>query len=502
MFDADFFSNRPESLEAYRVAVAELVKTLTTSLPNSAFAGGSPAELVAALPSARTSIFPQSMTTALGRLRGIIGGSVAIYHPRAAAHLHCPVLIPALAAEMALTALNQSMDSFDQAPAATLIEQQMVEWACRLTGLPTTATGVFTAGGTQSNYMGLLLARDRLMTEKWGWPVRERGLPPESARLRILCSEATHFSVAKSAHQLGLGTDAVLSVATDEAGRLRPDALALALEKLRSQNQEPLAIVATAGTTDFGSFDPLARVAEIAADAGVWLHVDAAYGGALLLSQRHRHKLAGIERADSVTIDFHKAFYQPISCSAFLVSNGRNFDFIRHHAAYLNPDEHEQDGIPDLVTRSVLTSRRFDALKIWMTLQTTGQERLAAMVERTLDLAQATAAKIASHPRLELINRPEFGCILFRYQPENKCADSEAIHQALPQRLFERGAAVIGYTSWRGRRMLKLTALNPCSSELDLAELLELIVTQGQSLELEVGAQEGMADAAASKQEA
>src|SRR5262245_18913917 len=114
MIDADFFSNRPESLESYRVAVAELVKTLTTSLPNSAFAGGSPAELAAVLPEARPSSFPQSMTTALDRLGSIIGGSVAVYHPRAVAHLHCPVFIPALIAEMALTALNQSMDSFDQ----------------------------------------------------------------------------------------------------------------------------------------------------------------------------------------------------------------------------------------------------------------------------------------------------------------------------------------------------------------------------------------------------
>jgi L-2,4-diaminobutyrate decarboxylase len=247
-----------------------------------------------------------------------------------------------------------------------------------------------------------------------------------------------------------------------------------------------MAIVATEGTTDFGSFDPLEQVVEIAAEDGVWLHVDAAYGGALLLSQRYRRKLAGIERADSVTIDFHKAFYQPISCSAFLIADGRNFDFIRHHAAYLNPDEHERQGIPDLVTRSVLTSRRFDAFKIWMTLQTTGRDRLAAMIERSVDLARATAAMIDSSPRLELINQPEFGCVLFRYRPEDGSADPEAINEALPRRLLERGEAVIGYTSWRGRRLLKLTVLNPCASEGDLAELVEVVVAHGRALEIEI----------------
>ncbi len=503
MFEADFFSDRPASLEAYRAAVAGVVEALTTALPNGSFAGGSPAELAATLPSTQLSIYPPPIypklaPAALEMLSSIVAGSVAVYNPRTAAHLHCPVLIPALAAEMALTALNQSMDSFDQAPAATLIEQHMTEWTCRLAGLPSTAAGVFTAGGTQSNYMGLLLARDRLLTEGWGWPVRECGLPPDSARLKILCSEATHFSVAKSASQLGLGSGAVITVETDEMGRMRPAALSRTLSELRRRGQEPMAIVATAGTTDFGSFDPLEQIARIAAEYGVWLHVDAAYGGALLLSERYRHKLAGIERADSVTIDFHKAFYQPISCSAFLVADERNFDFIRHHAAYLNPDEHERQGIPDLVTRSVLTTRRFDALKIWMTLQTIGQERLAEMVERTVDLARATAAKILSHPRLELINQPEFGCVLFRYRPENGCADSEAIHEALPRRLFELGEAVIGYTSWRGRRLLKLTALNPCASEDDLAELLEVVVARGRSLELELGGHDRMRSVMAS----
>jgi L-2,4-diaminobutyrate decarboxylase len=136
-----------------------------------------------------------------------------------------------------------------------------------------------------------------------------------------------------------------------------------------------------------------------------------------------------------------------------------------------------------------------------MTLQTTGQERLAAMVERTVDLAHATAAKIVSLPRLELINQPEFGCILFRYRPEDGSADSEAIHQALPRRLFEHGAAVIGYTSWRGRRILKLTVLNPCASEEDLEELAEIVVAHGRALELEIGAYKRMNSAVASNPE-
>src|SRR5439155_26978845 len=120
------------------------------------------------------------------------------------------------------------------------------------------------------------------------------------------------------------------------------------------------------GTTDFGAIDPLATIAAAARRDGLWFHVDAAYGGALLLSTAHARRLAGIEQADSIAVDFHKAFFQPISCAAFLLADARRFDLIRVNADYLNSEEREADGIPDLVTQSLLTTRRFDALKLWV----------------------------------------------------------------------------------------------------------------------------------------
>ena len=157
-----------------------------------------------------------------------------------------------------------------------------------------------------------------------------------------------------------------------------------------------MAIVATAGTTDFGSVDPLPEIAALAGSAGAWLHVDAAYGGALLFSAQHRDKLRGIEAADSLSVDFHKLFWQPIPCSAFLLRDARHFDAIKLYADYLNPELHEDAGIPNLVTTSLLTTRRFDALKLWISFQTLGRARLAAMIDRTIALA-VHAAK--SHKR-------------------------------------------------------------------------------------------------------
>ncbi|MBL8237904.1 MAG: aspartate aminotransferase family protein [Bryobacterales bacterium] len=408
------------------------------------------------------------------RLASITANSIQPWHPRTAAHLHTPVLLPALAAEAVLAALNQSMDSFDQAPAASVLEQKVLHWLCRLAGLPQAAGGTFTAGGTQSNYMGLLLARDHFLKREMGWDAREMGLPPDAGRMRFLCSEVAHFSVEKSAIQLGLGLRAVVKVPCDDGFRMRTEALRATIAALRAEGLWPAVVVATAGTTDFGSIDPLAEIAGIAKDEGLWLHVDAAYGGALLLTQKHAGRLAGVERADSVTMDFHKAFFQPISCSAFLLADERRFETIRVYADYLNTESREAEGIPDLVTRSVLTTRRFDALKLWVSLQVLGRARFGAMVEKLVMLAESAADWIDAHPALELLARPEFGAVVFRFRA--------GMNEEIPRVLFEQGRAVIGHTVVRGAPCMKLTLCNPVTEPADLHELLCAIVQCGEAL--------------------
>src|SRR5271166_5868355 len=150
----------------------------------------------------------------------------------------------------------------------------MVRWLCTEAGLPAAADGTFTTGGSQSNYMGLLLARDTAIKKHWNWSAQKSGLPPETRRLRILCSEVAHFTVEKSAAQLGLGTDAVVRIDVDDHFRMKPTSLRSALTALNAQEFLPMAVVATTGTTDFGSIDPLSEVAALVHNAGAWLHVD------------------------------------------------------------------------------------------------------------------------------------------------------------------------------------------------------------------------------------
>jgi L-2,4-diaminobutyrate decarboxylase len=298
-----------------------------------------------------------------------------------------------------------------------------------------------------------------------------------------LCSEVSHFTVEKSASQLGLGTDAVIRIAVDNHFHMDLKALHSTLESLRAQNLLPIAIVATAGTTDFGSIDPLAELAEVANSAGAWLHVDAAYGGALLFSPTHRSKLTGIESADSLSIDFHKLLWQPIPCSSFLVRDARNFDFIKMHADYLNPELHEDEGIPNLVTTSLLTSRRFDALKLWISFQTLGREKIAAMIDRTIELAANAARIIQSTSNLELISPPQLSTVVFRYRPQRNGLDADRLNATIRHNLFNRSASVIGHTRVQGCQCLKFTFMNPSVNNAHIQELVEMVITEGRKLE-------------------
>jgi len=481
VFESEFLTGSSESNSAYRNLIARASEIVATSLPAKPYAGRTPAELEALIiPDFLPPTGPSPGKIA-EILRTVVANSINVNQPHTAAHLHCPPLIASLAAEVVISALNQSMDSFDQAPIATVVEQKVIRWLCSESGLPAGADGTFTTGGSQSNYMGLLLARDAAVHKRWGWSVQTSGLPPDARRLRILCSDVAHFTVEKSAAQLALGTEAVVRIAVDDHFRMDPSALRSSLKLLDSTGLVPMAIVATAGTTDFGSIDPLPELAAIARSFGTWLHVDAAYGGALLFSSQHRGKLAGIEAADSLSIDFHKLLWQPIPCSAFLLRDARNFDYIKMHADYLNPETHEDEGVPNLVTTSLLTSRRFDALKLWISFQSLGRTKLAGMIDRTIALAAHAAEVVRRTPQLELVCEPQLSTVVFRYVPSQGSPDR--INAAIRQSLFEKGEAIVGHTRVLDRQCLKFTCMNPSATEADMETLLEKVREEGRKLE-------------------
>ncbi|MFD6551659.1 pyridoxal phosphate-dependent decarboxylase family protein [Streptomyces sp. NPDC058398] len=404
-------------------------------------------------------------------VRALAEGSADPADPLCAAHLHCPPLAVATAADLAASALNPSLDSWDQAPAASEIEALLTRALAHLVyGDPDTphtsdargtqgtrgtrgtegtrsarGDALVTTGGTESNQLALLLAREK-----------HHGV-------QLILGANAHHSLHRAAWLLGLPEPVVLPA---PAGTLDPAALDSALSALRG----PRLVAATAGTTDAGFIDPLPDIADLCATHGARLHIDAAYGGGLLFSDRHRTKLDGLARADTVTLDLHKLGWQPVAAGLLAVRDPADLTPLTHRADYLNADDDTEAGHPDLLGRSLRTTRRPDILKIAVTLKTLGRHGIGALVDQVCAHAHELADLTAAHPGFELYDHPVISTVLFR--PQGATDDTVA---AVRRTLLDQGRAVLGRATLDGRRWLKATLLNPHTRPGDLATLLKLV---------------------------
>jgi L-2,4-diaminobutyrate decarboxylase len=471
------------TVDGYRAAVSAGVERIAERFTkvDRPCTGIEPAELAESIATVDLDRPVDDVETALDELgRLYLEDAVYFHHPRYLAHLNCPVAIPALLGEAILAPVNSSLDTWDQSAGGTLIERRLVAWTASHLGLGEQADGVFTSGGSQSNLQALLIARDetcaRLVSNG-----RRQSRPALLHQLCLLTSEVSHFSVAKSATLLGLDPEAVIAVPCDADKRMRPDALRAELDRCQRAGLVPMAVVATAGTTDFGSIDPLADLAAICADRSIWLHVDAAYGCGLLVSRGRRRMLAGIERADSVTVDYHKSFFQPVSSSAVLVRDANTLRHVTYYADYLNPARAADRGIPNQVDKSLQTTRRFDALKLWLTLRVLGAAGLGELFDAVIDRVGEVWSLLRHDSRFEVIVRPQLSTLVFRYLPEGDPTPEECdrINLRIREALFAAGEAVIASTTVDDRHYLKLTLLNPETSLEDVVEVLELIADRG-----------------------
>lgn len=409
--------------------------------------------------------FPASgvgATQALGELvRFLARGHTDPAQPGCAAHLHCPPLAVAVAADLAVSALNPSLDSWDQGPSAAAAEACLAQELCGLAGYDRVNGGaVMTSGATASMIGAMFLARER---------ARRRGAQEP---LRVLCSDHAHFSVLTAADLVDIGRSRVVRVPSDRSGRLEMGSAAAAL---REHPDADWFVVATAGTTDLGAIDPLCELAQLARSRGSWLHVDAAYGGGLLFSSRRRSTLTGISHADSIALDTHKLGWQPVASGVLLVAQSSALAPFARQIAYLNPPDDESAGLTARLATPMTTTRRADAFKLLVTIRALGIDGLGDLVDRCCDLAAHAAAAVNHSDQLELHSTPSISTVLIRPRCEDRhrrdvwCAE-------LRRRLLGDGAAVLGRTelpgTGPGRRWLKLTLLNPHTSARQVEELI------------------------------
>ncbi|MEU3606802.1 aminotransferase class V-fold PLP-dependent enzyme [Streptomyces sp. NPDC035033] len=489
----------PSPLAGSRTGLADVLTALTGAVdaasharrPEGPLPAGTPAEVLAA---ASRALGPAELPTeglgteaALGLLAAVlVEHGIDLSHPRAAAHLQPPALTVAVAADVLANAGNASLDTYDSGPSALAVERWLIDVLTRLAGLGERADGVLTPGGSLSNLMGLLLARDAAAHRR-GADAREHGVAALPGPV-VFCSELAHFSTHRACAVLGLGEAAVHPVPVDDRRRMRPDALRAALDAL-GPDRTPVAVVATAGTTDFGSVDPLPQIAEIAAGHGVWMHVDAAYGFGALFSERLADRLAGLELADSITLDLHKTGWQPAAASVLLVSDTTAFTALDREVAYLNPTDDSEAGYDGLLGRSLQTTRRPDAVKAAATLLAYGRTGMGRLIDTCHDLARHAERRIAAEPDLDLVSPAELTTVVFRYRSADPAA-ADDVNGALRRHLLETGTALIGRTEattagpGAPRRVcLKFTLLNPTATTDDIDGLVDAVLDAGRTCE-------------------
>ena len=434
---------------------------------------GGPAAVAAALARAQSSGLPRhgvGAEQALEELSALLAaGSADPADPACAAHLHCPPLAVSVAADVVASALNPSMDSWDQAPVASEIEREFTTGIARLCYPDAARPGaVITSGGTESNLLGLLLAR-------------------ESAVTRPVCGANSHHSVARAAWLLGLPAPVVVPCADD---RMVPSALAEALAPLGAQ----AVVVATAGTTNTGRIDPLPEIAEICRRTGARLHVDAAYGGLALCSESLRSRVGGLELADSVALDLHKFGWQPVAAGVFAARAEADLESLTVRAEYLNADDDTEAGLPDLLGRSLRTSRRPDAFRMAVTLRALGTSGIGALVERCCANAFGVHAMVEDHPALQSWGAPELSTVVFRPLAADRLPETagDDLVAQVRRTLLEDGTAVIGRGALptgpdgEAQLWLKLTLLHPHTKPADYRALLDAVAAVAADLRASV----------------
>jgi L-2,4-diaminobutyrate decarboxylase len=411
----------------------------------------------------------------------VVGDAIHLHHPMYMGHQVAPPLPHAALADALIGLLNQSVAVWEMAPTATFVEAQVIRWMTELLGYPAGSDGTFVSGGSVANLTGLLAAREAAFPGLW-----QRGIvgTEGAERAVVFVSAQSHYSMERAVGVMGLGSDAVLPV-PDRGGRMDPAALESRIAEARREGRIPLAIVATAGSTPTGLFDDLEAIAEIAERAGVWLHVDGAHGASFLLSDSLRGRLRGIERADSVAWDPHKMMFMPISLGAIFVRDRRHLDSaFQQSAPYLFHPRAGEARSHDAGRRTLQCSRRFDALKLWLTLRHHGVGYFAALQERTVANTELLYQKLHEAPDFEPAHAPESNILCFRYLPEGvrerAPAEIDAFQRSLRERYNTSGQGWITTTVLAGRQVLRVTLMNPRTEEAHLDRLLAGLRTLGQ----------------------
>ncbi|HXS02563.1 MAG TPA: aminotransferase class I/II-fold pyridoxal phosphate-dependent enzyme, partial [Pyrinomonadaceae bacterium] len=346
-------------------------------------------------------------------------------------------------------------------------EARVIRWLCELLNYGPKGFGTLASGGSEANLIALKCARDSVAKS-----IKDRGVRTAQSDLVVYASEQCHYSIDKSADILGLGREGLRKIPTDDRFHIRVDALRDAIHNDREAGRIPCCIVGVAGTTSTGVIDPLEELAAIAKENRCWYHIDAAYGGTLAFSPKHKHMLNGIEQADSITFDPHKWMFVPFACGATLVREGgrvlrESFDMTPE---YLNEDRGGADVEFDFFRYGQMGTRRFNSLKLWMAMKFMGRTGYAKTVEHHIDLTNYLASRIDALTDFERVGEVETAVCCFRHTSR-----SDLIQQRLQQLIERSGEAWLTTTVLHGSRALRVNINSFLTEQHDVDHLVTQI---------------------------
>ncbi|HEX8253467.1 MAG TPA: pyridoxal-dependent decarboxylase [Thermoanaerobaculia bacterium] len=378
-----------------------------------------------------------------------------LHHPSYMGHQVCPPILDSATADLLISFMNNSTAVWEMSPIATVIEKEVVRWLADLAGYPTTSEGTAVSGGSVANLTGLMAARARFVSDA------------NPKRPIVITSADAHYSIARAAAIMGIPAADVLKVATDDAHRMDADALEETLSAVEERDDAAvMAIVATSGSTATGAFDRLDEIALLRDRFRTWLHVDAAHGASVLLSENLAHLVRGLERADSFSWDPHKMMWMPLSLGTILVRDGiwlrRAFEA---DAPYLF-----HPGSENLGEMTIQCSKRADAIKLWLILRAHGPAPIVEALERVTALTRHLYDRLAASDDFEPVHEPELNILCFR----RRGFDDERTAE-LREKLNRSGRAWITTTILRGERVLRVTMMNPRTTEADVDAMLEAL---------------------------
>ena len=395
-------------------------------------------------------------------------------HPRSYSYFTPPALPMSIVGELLAQWINQGVDVWPAGPSAALVEEEVVGWLRTLVGYGDGSFGVLTSGGVMANLIGMTLSRDIHLRQLLGLPRAPRGRELEG--VRVYASDQAHFSIERALDVLGFPTETLHVVPSDDRFRLQGAALRAAIAEDRRAGLRPFAIAAVAGSTNTGSVDCVGELADIAGREGLWLHVDAAYGGAALLSKRDAPRVRDLERADSVTIDPHKWFFQAYDIGALLVKRREDL-----HRTYDRSPEYYRMNRPEdeplnWYQYSIEGTRRFRGLKLWLSWKHLGTEGLGRLVEMNNDLAAYLARRIRESDDFEALpEEPELSVVCFRHLPGGRSAAArhdpallDRYQDRLQRALEVSGEAWVSTTRLRRKTWLRAGIVNYLSTEADI----------------------------------